>query len=324
MTKKLSASLIKMVHILSDGHYHDGNTLGEQLAMTRSAVWKAIKKLTGYAIKIDCVKGKGYALLEPLILLEQTKIKNLVQEKITLDVFESMTSTNDYLKTFRNVHEIKICLAEHMTKGRGRLNREWYAPFGKNIYMSCLYPLQKDVSELAGLSLVMTLAIIKTLKNFAIDQHLFVKWPNDIIYANKKMSGILIEIQAETHGHCQAIIGVGVNVNMLDDESAISQAWTSMQKILGRYLDRNIVCAALINNLLAYLQQFAMHGFEYFVEEWAAVDCLTQQNIILKNIDQEVRGKVLGVNDQGHLLMQLPNGCVHTFSAGDASIMKKV
>src|SRR3990167_4156138 len=102
--KELNKSFIKLVHILRDGHYHDGTTLGKQLNMTRSAVWKVIKKMQKYQINIDSVQGKGYALLEPFILLDKNKIKKKLDTKhpIVLQIFERTTSTNDYLKTISN------------------------------------------------------------------------------------------------------------------------------------------------------------------------------------------------------------------------------
>ena len=75
MSKKLSPSLVKIASILSDGHYHDGDSMGDALSMTRSAVWKTIKKLQEYGVTIESVKGKGYVLSEPLTLLDRTAIK---------------------------------------------------------------------------------------------------------------------------------------------------------------------------------------------------------------------------------------------------------
>lgn len=323
MDKKLNKNLVKVVSILNDGEYHDGTTMGEKLQMTRSAVWKTIKKLQSYQIKIDSIKGKGYALLEPLILLDCNKIKkNITYKKIDLKIFESLESTNEYLKEFKDSDTIKICLAEQQTHGKGRLNREWHSPFGKNIYLSCLYPFKKDVSELSGLSLVMCLAVVKTLRNCGIYDSLYVKWPNDIVYSNKKLSGGLIEIQAETHGTCQAVIGIGINVNMLSDNNKITQAWTSLQKILNKYVDRNHLSINLINNLIDYLYRFDEHGFPMFIQEWINADCLSNQVITVKNMNQHCVGKVTGINEQGHLMLSMGDGTVRAFSSGDTSIVK--
>jgi BirA family biotin operon repressor/biotin-[acetyl-CoA-carboxylase] ligase len=340
MHKKSNKNLIKIVNILQDGQYHDGTTIGHALQMTRSAVWKAIKKLQTYGIKFDSIKGRGYALLEPLILLEADKIKENLEhenhkkhenhkdhkyhEKIDISVFESLDSSSEYLKAFKHHNKaIKICLTEQQTQGKGRFNREWVSPFSKNIYMSCLYPFHKDVSELSGLSLVVGLAILKTLKDSGIHEKLFVKWPNDIICENKKISGTLIEIQAETHGSCHAIIGVGVNVNMLQDpENKISQAWTSMRKILNVYTDRNKLCANLINRLLDYLQRFNAQGLMSFVEEWNLADCLTGKMIDIKTVHETIRGEARGINEQGHLILKLADGKTRAFSSGDTTLAK--
>lgn len=323
MKTKLSKNLINIVNILSDGDYHDGNTMGNQLSMTRSAVWKTIKKLQGYDLNIQSVKGKGYVLLEPLTLLDIKEIKkNLNRKNIDIEIFGSIDSTNAYLKKFKQVKTTKICLAEQQTQGKGRLNRDWYSPFGKNIYLSCLYVFQKDISELAGLSLVTSLAILNGLRKFDVKQ-CNVKWPNDIMYEQRKLAGILVEIQAETHGSSQAIIGIGINVNMLEDQHSISQTWTSVQAIQKKYIDRNELCAALINELLVYLDKFDDKGFNQFVSEWVQTDCLTNQIITVKNSNDKIQGKVLGINDRGHLLLELINGTVRGFSSGDTSIMKK-
>lgn len=324
MIKKITPSFIKLVNILNDGQYHDGDSLGKKLKMTRSAVWKAMKKLESYHIQIDSVKGKGYAMLESLILLELNKIKpHVTNEKIDISIFESIDSTNEYLKAFKNTKSIKICLAEQQTRGKGRLNREWYSPFGKNIYFSCLYPIQKDISELAGLSLVTSLAVLKTLKSYGIKDELFVKWPNDIVYDNKKLSGSLIEVQAESHGFSCVIIGIGINVNMLLDDDQISQSWISLQKIIGQYIDRNELIVLLINTLLAYLEKFVAHGFSSFMEEWVRSDYLSNRTITLKNVNEIIKGTVAGINEQGHLLLTLPNGSVRAFSSGDTTVVKR-
>lgn len=325
MTKKINQNLIKIVNILNDGHYHAGNIIGEQLNLTRAGVWKAIKQLESYGVEIISIKGKGYALRQPLILLDENAIKqHLANEKIDIILFNKIGSTNEYLKKINKDKKVKICLAEMQTHGKGRLSRVWYSPFAKNIYFSCLFPFQKDVSELAGLSLICALAVMKTLEDIGIRDHLRVKWPNDITYDNKKLSGILVEMQAESHGICHVIIGIAINVNMLGDENHhISQAWTSLQKITNRYIDRNNLAGQLTNHLIDYLNRFDQQGFTPFIDEWTKKDCLINQIITVKNVNDKIEGRVTGINMQGHLLLQLHDGSIRAFSSGDTSIVKK-
>ncbi|HEX2549829.1 MAG TPA: biotin--[acetyl-CoA-carboxylase] ligase, partial [Gammaproteobacteria bacterium] len=231
-------------------------------------------------------------------------------------------STNNFLKKFKNTKVPLICLSEHQSKGKGRLNREWHSPYGQNIYFSCLYPFQKDVSELAGLSLLVSLSVVHTLKKMGISDFLTVKWSNDVMYNQKKLSGNLIEVFAETHDVCEVIIGIGINVNMLNDANVITQDWTSMREILGCYIDRNLLCTELIKILFNYLQRFNQFGFEKFLPEWHEIDGLLNKTIRLQNVNQEVTGRVVGINAQGYLLLELATGEIRAFSSGQTSILK--
>lgn len=323
MPKKLAANFVKLVTLLNDGERHDGETIGEKLKITRSAIWKLVKKLESYGVLIEAIKGKGYLLLESLILLEPKRIKQaLVENKVSIEVFESIDSTADHLKSLPRSSEVKVCLAEHQTKGRGRLSREWHSPFGKNVYFSMQYRFEKDISELSGLSLVVGLAIRKTLADFKVGDQFRVKWPNDIVYDGKKLAGILIDIQAESHGVCDALISTGINVNMKQDVQAITQPWTSLINILGHAVDRNILVAKLINYLIQYIQKFEQRGLEAFMEEWLAVDALLEKKITIDNFKQKISGIVKGINSKGHLLLQLPDGKTQAFSSGDVTIVK--
>lgn len=322
--KKISPVTASIVKILNDGQYHDGTTIGSALNITRAAVWKAIKKLGSYGINIDSIKGKGYSLLEPLILLNGEFIKeNIHQQNIDIHTFESIPSTNEFLKSIKPKQKnIQICLAEQQTAGKGRFERKWHSPFAQNIYLSCAYPFHIDVSQLAGLSLIVSLAVLKTIATYALPKPLQVKWPNDILYDHKKISGSLIELQAESHGHCHAIIGIGININMLYDDDKITQAWTSLRQVTATYIDRNEFCVLLINHLLEYLDKFATSHLNYFLAEWRDVDYLFNQTISIKSNNNIIKGKSSGIDQHGNLIMQLENGESVTVSSGEASILK--
>lgn len=321
--KKTSPTLTRIADIFSDGEYHDGTTVGNQLNISRNAVCKTIKKLKDYGINITSKKNKGYRLHEPLNMLSQSKITQGLSDKNTeVLVIESVDSTNTYLKSFYNTAGNKVCLAEHQSHGKGRLNRSWHAPFAQNIYLSYLCRFQKDISELAGLSLIVSLAILRTIEKLNLPTPPKVKWPNDIVCNGQKLVGILIELQAEANGTCQVITGVGINVNMMTDaKHEITQEWTSLRKILGRYLDRNELCSSLLNNLAAYVKRFEISGLSVFMEEWEQADYLHGQHISLKCLDKNITGVMEGINQQGNLLLRLSDGSMQTFSSGDTSIV---
>lgn len=329
--KKLPSNLKRIISLLNKGDFISGSAIGDKLKITRSAVWKYMKQLETYGIEIISDKTRGYAMQQPIVLLDALEIiKNCsdVENRFSLEVFNSLDSTSDYLKKSpramreHSEKKLQICLTEQQTKGRGRFGRSWLSPFGKNIYFSCLWNVQKDISELAGLSLVVGMAVIKTLKNIGISEAIKIKWPNDILYLNKKLAGVLIEINAETHGHSQVIIGIGLNINMLDDDGEIGQGWTSLQTITNNQQDRNLIVALLIQNLLVVLDQFQEEGFKSFQKEWLQHDALLHKKISLDHGRKTVTGVVCGVNDQGNLLLRHADESLLAYSSGDASIKK--
>lgn len=320
MRKSLS-TMASVVKILNDGEFHDGTTLGSSLKISRNAVCKAIRKLNNYGIVTDSVKGKGYRMHDKLILLnKKTILENASDKDFEIDIFESVNSTNEYLKQYYGSPLTRICLTECQTNGKGRLKRSWHSPFGQNIYLSLLYRFQQDVSEMAGLSLVISLAIISALESLKLPKSAYVKWPNDIVYEGKKLAGTLIEIQAEANGFCSAIIGIGLNVNMIS--ANIDQPWTSLRQISGEYIDRNLLCATLLDNIFKYLQKFLTHGFKHFIPQWRGVDYLYDKTINLQTTNAKVRGIAKGINEQGQLVLELSNGQIGAFSYGDTAVLK--
>jgi len=321
--RKLSKNLDRIVNTLNDGKFHDGTTLGEKFNMTRAGIWKAIKKLQDYGIEIESIKGKGYRLTDPLILLNKTTIKKGLQHKINVEVLETTNSTMDYFKTSNDHKKMGLCFAETQSAARGRFNRHWHTPFAQNISLSLRYPFAKDISQLAGLSIVVGLGLCYSLEKLVFRKPLQLKWPNDIIYDNKKLGGVLIEIEAESNGWCHAIIGFSINTNMQHQQGKqISQAWTSLREINKQYVDRNLLSIQLINDLLTQLEQFTTSGFKAFMPKWKTFDYLHNKNITLRNLEHHITGKAQGINEQGHLLLKTKNGKITACSSGDASIVK--
>jgi len=231
------------------------------------------------------------------ILLDKSKIKT----DIALEIFEALDSTNTYLLNYAR-YDTQICLAETQTAGRGREDRAWYSPFAENLYFSIRLPLKK----FTGLSIITSLAVIKTLTQFVPEANILAKWPNDIIYNHKKLAGCLIEIQHNTH----AIIGIGLNINMNHN------LWASLKEVLQttEEIDRNKVCTALITTLMDYIQEFEQKPFESFIPEWDSVDYLAGKNITI----QTLTGTMQGINKQGNLMLLLPSGKTQSITSGEA------
>lgn len=319
MTHKLSLTTLKVLDILNDCKVHAGSDMAVTLDISRTAIWKIIQRLRKYHIDIQS-QHQGYQLNEPLILLDKKKIqRELANPEISLEIFETLPSTSDYLKS-NGSQKNSFCLAEHQSKGRGRLGRTWASPFGRNIYLSFRYAFAKDIGEMPGLSLVTGILTVKVLESLNPKLKPFLKWPNDIYINGQKTGGILIELMAEAHGNCTAIISVGLNVNMKDTHpGSIGQPWTSLENVLNEKVDRNRVSGKLIQSILDGMEVFQQKGMEPFLPEWKSHDLLENKTISLNTGAEIISGISRGINPQGYLLLELAAGNVETFSYGDTA-----
>jgi BirA family transcriptional regulator, biotin operon repressor / biotin---[acetyl-CoA-carboxylase] ligase len=263
----------------------------------------------------------------PIFLDKQTILSHLLfdhQTSLTqFDILEEIGSTNDYLKqkAFYDLNKLAVCLAESQTAGRGRFNRAWFSPLGCNIYFSACWSVAKNIMQLNGLSLVIALTLIKTLDSLGLTQDILIKWPNDILWLEKKLGGILVEPITENHGATRVIIGIGLNINMRNAaHEEIQTPWTSLNTITGKYYDRNPIVALLINQLFNDLKKFDIEGFAPFIKQWSCYDYLFGKKVQLNLGNQNIEGIALGVNSQGNLLLKSPLGEIVAYSAGEASL----
>lgn len=325
----LSDNQKKILRLLADGEFHSGTVLAELLGISRAAVCKQIKHLVdSLDLNIAAVSGKGYRLDRALELLTREKITAVLNERSkalikVLEIHQQIASTNRYLveQTRNQATTGWICFAESQTAGRGRRGREWVSPFGSNIYLSVAwhYP-QGGMSSLSGLSLAVGVAVIRALKELQIHE-VGLKWPNDIYHQGKKLGGILIEVSGESDGICNAIIGVGLNLFLSENKAqSITQAWTDISQIIGqRALFRNELAGCLLNNLLPVIAEFETHGIQAYLDEWRRYDCLNGLPATLFIGEQVIEGTVMGVNEQGLLLLKRKDGNIQTFASGEVS-----
>lgn len=316
------------MHILSDGCFHSGQTIATKLGVSRAAVWKSITRIRqDWQLDIQAVKGKGYRLNGGINLLDENRIKSFLSNTgqtkiINLEVLPSIESSNHYLmkKAGKNgVHSGYVVITEHQTAGRGRRGRIWLSPFGQNIYLSVLWEFVETNAALSGLSLVVAIAILRVLKRMGI-RDAGLKWPNDIHWHGKKLCGILLEMKGEVSGACNVVIGIGLNVNMPDEDTQeISQPWTSLLHITGTPVDRNELTAEVIKELFIVLEHFQKTGLHEFRDEWNLNDLALNNKVNLHTAEETITGIAQGIDEQGALILKV-NGVRQHYHAGEVSL----
>ena len=248
-----------------------------------------------------------------------SKLSNESRSKVFLEVFDTISSTNDYLlrKEKNKNKDIKICIAEEQTKGRGRRGKSWISPKFKNIYFSLNSYLKKE--DLSGLSIAVALSVSKVLTKINVMS--LIKWPNDLLVGNKKICGILIETAKEGE-LTKVVIGIGINVNMEYSE-LIDQEWTSIKLEKKQSVDRNSIITEMINQLCITLNKFEQEEFDYFINKFTSLDLLKDKKFTLKDKPNETFiGK--GIDNKGLLIAQnLKDQRIVKFSSGEVSLKLK-
>ena len=248
-----------------------------------------------------------------------SKLSNEFRSKVVLEIFDTISSTNDYLlrKEKNKNKDIKICIAEEQTKGRGRRGKSWISPKFKNIYFSLNSYLKKE--DLSGLSIAVALSVSKVLTKINVMS--LIKWPNDLLVGNKKICGILIETAKEGE-LTKVVIGIGINVNMEYSE-LIDQEWTSIKLEKKQSVDRNSIIAEMINQLCITLNKFEQEEFDYFLKKFTSLDLLKDKEFTLKDKPNETFiGK--GIDNKGLLIAQnLKDQKIVKFSSGEVSLKLK-
>lgn len=317
------SQLKQIFSVLADGRFHSGEELGAILGVTRSAVWQTLNRLIDPALDLQAVRGRGYRIPGGLELLDSETIYAQLQEQRSqcqIEICDSVASTNQYLLNKHDAVSGTICLAEQQTMGRGRRGRNWFSPFGRNIYLSLLWNFATDTGSLAGLSLAIGVAVLRALQAYGLSQLVGLKWPNDIVVGQKKLGGILLEINGDVAGPCNVVIGIGLNLQMPTlNTLPIDQPWIDIYSLTRQTVQRNRLAGLIIKELLTALPAFQAQGLTPFHTTWQQFDVLQGRQVTVKTTEGEIQGLATGIDYRGNLLVQNAN-TLHNFHSGEVTV----
>ena len=252
--------------------------------------------------------------IKDVLLCKKEIINSLSKDALELlskiEIKEQTNSTNDDAKeSLKNSsHLLSAHFAEQQSAGRGRNTRKWISPFGQNIYLSLAWQSNLSFEDIEGLSLAIGVEIAESLKNNT-DEVIKIKWPNDLLINQKKLGGILVETSSGKKDSLEIIIGIGVNIFMKNEDAIkIDQDWTSLENYKNRSLDRNLIAANLLNNLVQLTRKFKAVGFGGYKEAFENRNALMNKDCeVLANGKVDYLGTVVGVNEKGELLIKRNN-----------------
>ncbi len=320
--KPASMTLQPLMSLLADGKIHSGRALGEAFGLSRAGIWKQVEALRAMGVDVQSLPGRGYVIEGGIALLDKALISKQLDPAAqhlaqVFDLHFSIDSTNaEASRRASRGEQSCLVIAEHQAQGRGRRGRQWVSPFGRNIYMSLLWPFQTGVAALEGLSLVCALVVVRALHRMGVDGF-EVKWPNDILFRQRKLAGILLEISGDVSGPCRVVIGIGVNAQMPAAAGAsIDQPYSDLAAATDHVIDRNRLAAALISELTQALARFQREGFAPFRDEWMQLDAYAGQSVEIRAGNHSRVGIAAGVDAAGCLLLDTGEGLL-TISGGE-------
>jgi BirA family biotin operon repressor/biotin-[acetyl-CoA-carboxylase] ligase len=203
-----------------------------------------------------------------------------------------------------------IVVADAQTHGRGRIGKSWFSPPGVNLYLSVFLHPPIQLGEARLLTLIGSLAIADAIEAQGVKAQ--VKWPNDVLVADKKIAGVLAEIQAHDGPVDHLILGIGVNLNI--DRASMNRLFadaaagaTSLREALGRAVDRSAFAALLLERLEKHYFDFLSAGKRLILQEWRSRSFLGRR-VSVREEDLHVEGVAMDLDDEGCLLVTLDDG----------------
>jgi BirA family biotin operon repressor/biotin-[acetyl-CoA-carboxylase] ligase len=303
---------------LADGRAHSGQQLAAALGVSRSAIWKHIETLRALGLEVPAHPGGGYQLARPIQRPRADRIRERLDREIALDLRFLVDSTNACMQRERRDHPPpRALIAEAQSLGRGRRERPWRSPPGAGLYLSLSWRFESGLTGLSALSLVTGIAVAGVLRTHGLGA-IRLKWPNDLWVEDCKLGGCLIEISGSAEGPCEAVTGVGINLD-LGESRAIDQPWTDLAR-LGIEADRNALFSDLINALARAYRALDRSGFKAFEQLWSELDALAGRRVrLIGGGGKTTEGIACGVDAQGRLLLDRA-GDIEAIGSGELSV----
>lgn len=300
-----------------------GQELARRLGMSRAAVWKHVAALRAQGYGIVAHHAAGYTLAHMPDVLTAAVLAPHLQG--TWRRIEWLAETDSTQRVARDLArggapEGTTVFAEAQTAGRGRLGRTWHSPAGANVYASVLLRPVVEPARVPQVALVAGLAAADAIAAEGLAPR--IKWPNDVLVDDRKVVGILVEMEAEMERVHHVVAGIGVNVNVARDDfpPELRDKAGSLRVAAGRPIDRPRFAARLLAALEARYERWLLNGFASMRSEWEGYSSLTGRTVHVTAPDGEIAGTVRGVDAGGGLELERPGGGIVRITSGEVTL----
>jgi len=233
--------------------------------------------------------------------------------------FERVASTQDWVKAWARLgaREGLAVQAREQTAGRGRLQREWWSPYGNGLYLSVLLRAPIPLQQAGQLTMLASLAAIDACEEIAGIKPR-PKWPNDLLLDGRKLAGILTELEHEDDRLSYAVIGLGLNVSTNFSDTGLQTSAASLSQTAAHPPDIDALRASYLRHLAASYRRF-LAGENPHAAWRRRLEPLGRQVRVVRPGQDDLSGRATDVSPEGALLVQDDDGIVHTIWAGDVT-----
>lgn len=314
--------------LLSNGpEFVSGNQLAQQLGISRVGVWARLEKLRDEQFDIEAVRHRGYRLSKEPDHINGRLIQaylDLQGNSTHLHCLSEVDSTNSVAERLlaNNEETPLVVISNRQTQGRGRMGRVWHSPDKGGIYASFAFRPRLPYPRLQTITLWLGLQICHSLHQ-TYGLALKVKWPNDLFLDGRKVAGMLTEARIDADLTRDLIFGVGLNVcsDLSQWPDAVAAVATTLQTHSQEALRTNHVAAVLINTVeKAYQRYLEDPHTEELLNLWQQYNYLDQRAITFERGRETHQGKVVGLREDGALLIQPEDGPITALQSGEVSL----
>ena len=308
------------------GFYISGEYIAQNLGVSRTAVWKAVKKLQKEGYDIKATTNRGYCLSKNTDILSVEGIREYLKPQykniVDIDIFRSVDSTNNVcrLKAAKSDGKLYAAIACSQSSGRGRRGRTFYSPADTGIYVSfMILPKNTQADGIIRLTTMTAVAVCKVIEKLT-DKEPQIKWVNDIFVDCKKVCGILSEVSFDLEDAKLESVIVGIGINLYPPKNGFPDA---LANTAGSILDkpgqvsRNRFVAELMNYFGDLYQLEDPYGY---VDEYRERSFVVGKDIEVITPKVSTHAKVLAINDDCSLQVRYDDGTEEALSSGEISI----
>lgn len=237
--------------------------------------------------------------------------------------FDTIGSTNDEAKKLaaQGAPHGTVIIADHQTKGRGRMGRTFQSAGGKGIYLSVILRPDCKPERLMHLTCAVAVAMCDAVEA-ACGVRPGVKWINDLILQNRKLGGILTEMSLKADGSVNyAVVGVGINCSQTEEDfpEELRTIAISLETALQKSVSRHILAAEMVRSLETMARELLSR--QYMTMDIYRSDCVTiGKDVMVHSPAGNFQGRAVDVDGDGALVVRYIDGTMHSIQSGEVSV----